>query len=206
MNILIIGCGRVGSELAATLDKHGHDISIIDKDKNSFDMLPDDFSGFTTVGIPIDRDVLKRAGIESCDALCAVTGSDNMNVMAAQIAAQIFGVEKVFARIRDISKGRICEQMGIHIVCPTSLVVSSACAAMEEQGQTTSRLSFENHSVNFTTMEVPKELIGKTAHDIEYELGEMLFAVMCGSEMIFSSQNSNIVFAEGDKLVFAKKA
>lgn len=205
MNILIIGCGRVGAELASALDRRGHDISIIDRDENSFDMLPDDFSGFTTLGVPIDRDVLKRAGIESCDALCAVTGSDNMNIMAAQVASEIFGVKKVFARIRDISKGRICEQMGIHIVCPTSLVVSAACAAIEEGKQVTSSMSFDNHSVDFVTMDIPKQFIGKTAHDIEYEPGEVLFGIIRGSEMIMNGVGS-VVFAEDDRLIFAKKA
>ncbi len=205
MNILIIGCGRVGAELASALDRRGHDISIIDRDENSFDMLPDDFSGFTTLGVPIDRDVLKRAGIESCDALCAVTGSDNMNIMAAQVAHEVFGVKKVFARIRDISKGRICEQMGIHIVCPTSLVVSAACAAIEEGEQVTSSMSFDNHSVDFVTMDIPKQFIGKTAHDIEYEPGEVLFGIIRGSEMIMNGVGS-VVFAEDDRLIFAKKA
>lgn len=205
MNILIIGCGRVGSELASTLDRRGHDISIIDNNENSFDMLPEDFSGFTTLGVPIDRDVLKRAGIESCDALCAVTGSDNMNIMAAEVASEIFGVKKVFARIRDISKGRICEQMGIHIVCPTNLVVSAACAAIEEEEQTTAALGFGGHSVDFVTMDVPKQLIGKSPHDIEYEPSEVLFAVIRGSEMILQNING-IVFTEGDRLIFAKKA
>ncbi len=205
MNILIIGCGMVGVELADTLSKRGHDISVIDRDENSFDMLPDDFSGFTTLGVPIDRDVLKRAGIESCDALCAVTGSDNMNIMAAQVAAEMFGVKKVFARVRDISKSRICEQLGIHIVCPTSLVVSAACAAIEDRGQTTSSMSFDNHSIDFVTMETPKQLVGKNAHDIEYEPGEVLFGVIRGSEMIMQNTES-IVFAEDDRLIFAKKA
>ena len=205
MNILIIGCGRVGAELATTLDKRGHDISIIDRDENSFDMLPGDFSGFTTVGVPIDSDALKRAGIESCDAVCAVTGNDNMNIMAAQVAHEVFGIKKVFSRIRDISKGRICEQMGIHIVCPTSLVVSAACAAIEEGEQVTSSMSFDNHSVDFVTMDIPKQFIGKTPHDIEYERGEVLFAVIRGSEMIMENVGS-MVFIEGDRLIFAKKA
>ncbi len=205
MNILIIGCGRVGAELATTLDKRGHDISIIDRDENSFDMLPGDFSGFTTVGVPIDRDVLKRAGIESCDAVCAVTGNDNMNIMAAQVAHEVFGIKKVFSRIRDISKGRICEQMGIHIVCPTSLVVSAACAAIEEGEQVTSSMSFDNHNVDFITMDIPKQFVGKTANDIEYEPGEVLFGVIRGSEMIMQNVSS-VVFDEDDRLIFAKKA
>ncbi|MGN0687299.1 MAG: potassium channel family protein [Oscillospiraceae bacterium] len=206
MNILIIGCGMVGCELAATLDMRGCDVSVVDRDASSFDKLPESFSGFTTTGIPIDREVLKRAGIESCDAFCAVTGSDNVNIMAAEIANKVFGVSKVFARIRDISKADIYESLGIHTVCTTSLIVNAACAALEEDSRKTSQLSFENHSVCFTTMDVPEEYIGNTAADIIYEPGEVLFAVMRKSEMIMYNSETNIEFIEGDKLIFAKKS
>ncbi|MBE6901031.1 MAG: TrkA family potassium uptake protein [Ruminococcaceae bacterium] len=206
MNILIIGCGMVGSELAATLDMRGHDVSIIDRDESSFDLLPDNFSGFTTTGIPIEQEILKRAGIESCDALCAVTDNDNMNIMVSELANKVFGVKKVFARIRDISKAEIFESLGIRTVCTTNLIVSAACAALEEDTHKTSSLTFENHSVSFTTMDVPEEFIGNTPEDIQYEPGEVLFAVMRGSEMLMHDLNIRIEFNEGDKLIFAKKA
>lgn len=204
MNILIIGCGMVGSELAAELDMHGHDVSIVDKDGH-FELLPDDFSGFTTTGVPIDQDVLKRAGIGSCDALCAVTDNDNVNIMVTQIASKVFGTPKVFARIRDISKGEIFESLGIHTVCPTRLVVNAARAAIEEDSCTTEDISFENHNVSFTTMDVPESLIGDMPEDITYEQGEVLFGVLRGSELLFYQGNEKIEFAEGDKLIFAKK-
>ena len=206
MNILIIGCGMVGSELAATLDMRGHDVSVVDRDESSFDLLPDNFSGFTTTGVPIDQEVLKRAGIETCDAFCAVTDSDNVNIMAAELAGKIFGISKVFARVRDISKAEIFESLGIRVVCATSLIVSAACAALEEDTQKTSHLSFENHSVSFTTMDVPEEFIGNIPNDIEYEPGEVLFAVLRSGEMIMYSSGVNVEFVEGDKLIFAKKA
>ena len=69
MNILIAGCGRIGAQLAAALDRRGHDVSVIDRDEKCFDILPADFGGFTTQGVPIDSDALKRAGAETCDAL-----------------------------------------------------------------------------------------------------------------------------------------
>ncbi len=205
MNIIIIGCGMVGSELAAELDMHGHDVSIIDEDGIGFEALPESFSGFTTTGVPIDQDVLKRAGIGSADALCAVTDNDNINIMVTELASKIFGVPKVFARIRDVSKGEIYEAMGIHIVCPTRLAVNAACAAIEEDTQATVDIGFANHNVSFTTMDVPASLIGEMPQDITYENGEILFAVLRGSEMIFCQTNDNIEFAEDDKLIFAKK-
>ena len=81
MNILVVGCGKIGSRLAYVLEQQGHDISIVDENEEKFELLPADFYGFTTVGTPIDQDVLKRAGIESVDVVAAVTPDDNINVM-----------------------------------------------------------------------------------------------------------------------------
>ena len=82
MNILIIGCGMVGAALATTLDGRGHDVSVIDKNAETLETLPASFGGFTTTGVPIDQDVLKRAGISTCDALFAVTHEDDIAAYA----------------------------------------------------------------------------------------------------------------------------
>lgn len=205
MNILIIGCGMVGAELAAELDKDGHDVSVVDKDESHFESLPSDFSGFTTIGVPIDMEVLRRAGIDSCDALCAVTDSDNVNIMVAELASKIFGVEKVFARIREISKGEIFETLSIHTVCPTRLVVNAAKEALEEAPADTSAISLDGQLVSFSTHELPEHLIGGAPEDIIYEPGEVLFAVVRDGDMIFFARQNNIEFKEGDRLIFAKK-
>lgn len=85
MNILIIGCGKVGSRLADILCQIGHDVSIIALKRESFDLLSDDFSGFTIQGVPIDLDILRQAGIEGCDAIAAVTEDDNTNIMVCRL-------------------------------------------------------------------------------------------------------------------------
>ncbi|MBQ8170548.1 MAG: NAD-binding protein [Oscillospiraceae bacterium] len=206
MNVLIIGCGMVGAELAHTLDKHGHDVSIVDKDESSFDLLSEDFSGFTTLGVPIDQEILRRAGISTCDALCAVTDNDNMNVMAAQVASKVFGVPKVFARIRDVSKCRICESMGISTVCPTSLVVEAACTTLEDNIIDTDVLNIDNHRVTFNTINVPDSFIGLSPEKIEYEEGETFFAVIRNGGMKFNEKKGQLIFKAGDKLIFAKKS
>lgn len=205
MNIVIIGCGMVGSELAAELDRSGHDISVIDREESSFEALPADFSGFTTIGVPIDTEVLRRAGIESCDAFCAVTGDDNMNIMAAEVASKIFGVKRVFARIRDISKGEIFESLGIHTVCPTTLVVNAARQALEEEPTAVSKIRLEDHTVKFVATDVPDELIGGAPEDIIYEPGEILFAVVRKGRLIFFTRRNNIIFEENDRLIFVKE-
>ena len=122
MKVVILGCGRVGARLAQLLEAEGHNISIIDADPASFDRLPDTFRGTTTLGTGIDVDVLKSAGIEEADAFAAVTDFDNTNIMASQIAKEIFGIDNVLARIYDPGRESLYHELGLETVCPTTLV------------------------------------------------------------------------------------
>ncbi len=99
MNILVVGCGKVGSQLSNILSSMGHDTAVIDPDPASFERLSDDFRGYTVAGVPIDQTVLRRGGIEACDALAAVTEDDNTNVMVCQLAREVFHVPRVLARV-----------------------------------------------------------------------------------------------------------
>lgn len=207
MNILIIGCGMVGSALATILDAKGHDVSVVEKNDERFETLPGEFAGFTTTGVPIDCDVLRRAGIQSCDALFAVTDDDDMNIMASQLARQTFNVPKIFARIMDIKKGKVFEELGINVICPTKLTVSAACAAVDEaDGSAGTELNFGNHTVRFTTIDLPEQLIAAMPPDIEYEHDESLFGIMRPSAGLILYNGQPITFTEGDKLIFAKKS
>ena len=132
MNILVIGCGKVGSNLSSELLHLGHDVSVIAAREEEFSELPHDFSGFTTVGVPIDQDVLKRAGIESCDAVAAVTDDDNVNLMVVQLAKEIFNIQNVYTRVMDPKKNEVFMKMGLNTICPTNMMVSSLTAAISE--------------------------------------------------------------------------
>ena len=101
MNILIIGCGDTGAQLANTLDELGSQVSVVDRDPAAADALSEDFGGMFTTGVAIDQDTLKHAGIEGCDVVVAVTKDDNTNLMVAQIARDLFGVPKVISRVSD---------------------------------------------------------------------------------------------------------
>ncbi len=207
MNILVIGCGMVGSALAEMLDEKGHDVSVVDKNGARFDSLSPKFGGFTTTGVPIDQDVLKRAGIGTCDALFAVTDEDDMNIMVSQLARQIFKVKMIFARITDIEKGAVFEEMGINIICPTKLTVSAACAALEESNGAGagSEMNFENYTVHFSVMDLPEQLIAAMPADIEYESEETLLGVIRAGSGLIMNRGQPITFTEGDKLIFARK-
>lgn len=122
MKVLIMGCGRVGAQLAVTLDRAGHEVTIMDLTADAFARrLPADFGGRVVVGNGIDIDALRAAGIEEADAFVAVTQGDNRNVMAAQIAQHIFHVPKVVCRIYDPIREEIYHTLGIETISPTKV-------------------------------------------------------------------------------------
>ncbi|MEA3494190.1 MAG: TrkA family potassium uptake protein [Candidatus Margulisiibacteriota bacterium] len=122
MHIIIVGCGRVGSELAQILSQEGHNVVIIDKNSKSFKRLGPDFNGISITGIGFDPDILKRAGVERADALAAVTNGDNSNIMVSQIAKKIYNVPRVITRIYDPLRADIYKKFGLNTISTTTIV------------------------------------------------------------------------------------
>ena len=121
MNIVILGCGRVGSTFARLMYRDGHSVTIIDLQSEAFRRLGTKFKGNRIVGNGIDEDVMKRAGIEQAQVFVAVTQGDNRNIMAAQIARHVFNVPKVIARIYDPVRADRYRQLGIVTLCTTTV-------------------------------------------------------------------------------------
>jgi trk system potassium uptake protein TrkA len=120
VHVVVVGCGRVGSELAGMLEKTGHTVAVVDKRGDAFRRLPTGFSGQTIVGFGFDRDTLAEAGIEGAGALAAVTSGDNSNIMSARVARETFQVERVVARIYDPRRAVIYQRLGIPTVATVS--------------------------------------------------------------------------------------
>ncbi|MGB2756529.1 MAG: TrkA family potassium uptake protein [Acidimicrobiia bacterium] len=116
MHVVVVGCGRVGSELASSLQAAGHTVAVIDKNPSAFKRLAPDFDGQRIVGFGFDRDHLIEAGIERADALAAVSNGDNSNILTARIARENFGIDRVIARIYDPRRALIYERLGISTV------------------------------------------------------------------------------------------
>jgi trk system potassium uptake protein TrkA len=116
VHIVIMGCGRVGSTLAHTLESRGHSLAVIDQDADAFRRLGPDFTGLTVTGIGYDREVLESAGIERADAFAAVSSGDNSNIISARLARETFGVARVVARIYDPKRAEVYERLGIPTV------------------------------------------------------------------------------------------
>jgi trk system potassium uptake protein len=132
MNILIMGCGRVGARLAAMLDADGHDVTIMDVNVQSFSRLDPEFRGTALLGDGTEEDSLRKAGIEDADAFVAVTEGDNYNVMAAQLAKRIFNVPKVVCRVYDPPRGELFQTLGLEIISPTTIVAQLLKERMEQ--------------------------------------------------------------------------
>jgi trk system potassium uptake protein TrkA len=134
MKVVIMGCGRAGSELAIALDREGHQVTVLDINAYQFTrFLPDDFGGRKITGNGIDQDVLRRAGIEDADAFIAVTAGDNRNVMAAQIAKHIFNVPRVVCRIYDPARERMYHDLGLRTISPTKVMAQLLREALEAE-------------------------------------------------------------------------
>ncbi len=116
MHIVIMGCGRVGSTLANSLEGLSHSVAVIDQDADAFRRLGPDFAGVTVTGVGFDRDVLIAAGIERADAFAAVSSGDNSNIISARLARETFGVSRVVARIYDSQRAEVYERLGIPTV------------------------------------------------------------------------------------------
>ena len=121
MKIVIMGCGRVGAQIAGLLEQGGHEITILDIDTYSFRRLPPDFKGTALLGNGMDEEVLRRAGIEEADIFIAMTQGDNRNVMAAQIAKHIFNVPRVISRIYDPLRQEMYDTLGLEAFSPTTI-------------------------------------------------------------------------------------
>jgi trk system potassium uptake protein len=116
VHVVIMGCGRVGSTLAATLESRGHSVAIIDQNGDAFRRLAPAFTGQTVTGIGFDREVLATAGITRADAFAAVSSGDNSNIISARLARETYGVNRVVARIYDAKRAEVYERLGVPTV------------------------------------------------------------------------------------------
>jgi trk system potassium uptake protein TrkA len=143
MNVVIMGCGRVGARVASLLDQNGHKITIIDTSSSAFARLSKDYAGDTVIGTGIDEDVLRMAGIEKADTFIAVANHDNRNLMAAQVAQTIFNVPQVIVRIYDPVREDTYRRMGLTTICPTTTISAMILDQVIGSGLTAARSGAE---------------------------------------------------------------
>lgn len=165
MKFVVLGCGRVGSQLARTLYVEGNEVSIIDKDEQAFRRLGSSFQGVTVKGIGFDRDVLIEAGIERADGFASVTNGDNSNIISALIAKRVFSVPRVVTRIYDPQRANIYKKFGIPTISST---VWGANEFREHllYAELKSERSFGNGEAELLEFEVPTQLVGHSVEEL----------------------------------------
>jgi len=131
---IVIGCGRLGANLANTLSDEGGDVLIIDKGKDAFRKLSPSFGGLSITGDALDLDVLQEAQIHKASVVVAVTNSDNANIMVAQIARELFQIKRVIARLYDPERECVYREFGIDTICPAILSAKEIDKILSETG------------------------------------------------------------------------
>jgi trk system potassium uptake protein TrkA len=136
VHFVIMGCGRVGATLAASLLRRGHEVAVIDQDEGAFRRLGKDFAGQRVKGVGFDRDVMRDAGVEKAYAFAAVSSGDNSNIIAARVARETFGVKNVVARIYDPARAEIYQRIGIPTVATVRWAADQTLHHLLPQGAT----------------------------------------------------------------------
>lgn len=211
MNVLIVGCGHVGRRLAAVLQRLAHDVSVLDADAANITLLQEmdpPFTGMTLTGIPIDTDVLRSAGIEACDAFAAVTSDDSTNLMAAQIARDIFHIPCVIARVDEPSRKEVyAERFGMRIVCGTNLTAQGMLAGiLQEEDSEAQCVVFGSSTANFSTVPAPRELWNRPLSMARAPRAGMLTFGVLRANGTMELAESNTVIHVDDKVIFAELA
>lgn len=192
-----MGCGRVGSTLAHSLVRRGHEVAVIDQDPLAFRRLGPDFPGRTIRGIGFDREVMKDAGIGQAYAFAAVSSGDNSNIIAARVARETFGVEQVVARIYDPKRAEIFQRLGIPTVATVRWAADQTLHHILPEGSTPDYFD-PTGALVMGQVHVNTRWIGRRLSDIEETFGcRVAFVTRLGDAII---PRSDTVYQEGDEL------
>lgn len=197
MKVIVMGCGRVGSELALQLLDGGHDVAVIDKNPSAFVKYPPGTTAKTIVGLGFDRDVLEEAGIKEADAFVAVSSGDNSNIVSARVALEHYHVGKVVARIYDPRRADIYERLNIPTVATTKWGVKQI-QLMLFHDRSELRESLGGGDLVRARVPVPPHLVGRSATSINVPGQLLVAAVSRGGGGFIPTDDSTL--QEGDYL------
>jgi trk system potassium uptake protein TrkA len=200
MHVIVVGCGRVGSELAGALERQEHTVAVIDKNRNAFRRLPDTFGGKTVLGFGFERDHLEEAGVRDAAALAAVTSGDNSNILTARIARENFEVPNVVARIYDPRRAMIYQRLGIPTVATVSWTTDQVMRRLLPE-KTVSEWTASDGSLALVERSLPERWAGRKLAELDEGDHFRLVAVTRGG--IARLAGPALVGQEGDVLHIA---
>jgi trk system potassium uptake protein TrkA len=197
VHFVIMGCGRVGSTLALSLESQGHDVAVIDTTTAAFRRLGGSFEGRMVTGLGFDRDTLQEAGIEDAYAFAAVSNGDNSNILAARVARETYGVEHVVARIYDPGRAEIYQRLGIPTVGTVRWTADQMLRRLLPQGSVPEHTDPSGH-VLIADVPVNPAWIGRRISAIESASGSRAaYVTRLGMGMV---PDSETVYQDGDLL------
>jgi trk system potassium uptake protein TrkA len=199
VHVVVIGCGRVGTELAGALEQGGHAVAVVDKNGRAFRRLPRNFQGKRVVGFGFDRDHLAEAGIEEAGAFASVTNGDNSNILCARIARETYGIERVVARIYDPRRALIYQRLGIPTVATVAWTTDQVLRRLLP-AETRHDWVDATGKVGLVERQIPAKAVGRKLSKLNVPGRFWLTAVTrFGKAQIVTS---DLVGQEGDVLVF----
>lgn len=185
MHVVVMGCGRVGSSLALALAGNGHSIAVIDRDESAFRRLGENFPGERVRGIGFDQDVLRKAGIERADAFAAVSSGDNSNIISARVAREMFGVERVVARIYDAKRAAVFERLGIPTVATVPWTTERFMTALGDSPERKAGWRDPSGNVVVFQLALAESWVGTTSVAFQTQTGARIaFLIRFGSPVM----------------------
>jgi trk system potassium uptake protein len=195
MNVVIMGCGRVGAELTVQLAKSGHRVAIVDKRAEAFDRLPPGFEAQKVVGVGYDRDVLEEAGIKEAEAFIAVSNGDNSNILSARVAREYYHVPRVVARIYDPKRAEIYERLDIPTIASVRWAAKQILMMMFHPREELKE-SLAGGEIFRMRVQVPQHLVGKPVSQLAVQGRVLVAAVDRGGKGFIPEATST--FQQGD--------
>ena len=198
MNIIIVGCGRVGSQLAMLFSDREDDVVVIDINPDAFESLDRNFEGRTITGVGYDEEVLMEAGIEECDVVIAATDSDNTNLMISEVGRRLYDVPHVIARLYNPGRESAYLQLGLDYVCGTTLVAEEIYSKITS-GHSSLVDNFGDYEVLRFSLDLKEEGVTSIkAGELEREHEIRIIAFMRPETGLSSIPASGSVLNEGD--------
>lgn len=210
MNIIVVGCGTLGSNLTKRFYEQGYEVSVVTNNPSDFEDLSN-LNILTVIGNASDEDVLIKAGIENCDAIVVVTRNDNINLMVSQMAKKIFSVDYIIARVYEPSRRELFREIGIQTISPNSMALETINDKIIYGMDVISNKLGKNQVIT-KFIDINQEYNGKYIYECKFLKDEFIYGIIKASNEQFhfynhdNKKNTIYILQNGDKIVINKIA